>query len=75
MCKAIFTESIEIGNSKTGYYRKWEKKAEFEGTAGEVVQLINNASSRLKLPGVSSRWSKTDNIMIDSFPKLLKLDE
>lgn len=75
MVRVRFSETIEIGNHKTGLYRRWEKKAEFEGSGQEVSYLINSISSTLKLPGVSSRFNGNDNFMIDGFKKMLLLDE
>jgi len=75
MARVRFSETVEIGNTKTGYYRKWSKEAEFEGTAPEIQYLITSTAARLKLPGVSGKGAAVDNIMIDSFYKLLKLDE
>lgn len=75
MVKVRFSETIEIGNHKTGLYRRWEKKAEFEGSAQEVSYLINSISSRLKLPGVSARGFGNDNFMIKDMGKMLLLDD
>ncbi|NQV16331.1 hypothetical protein HQ531_12795 [bacterium] len=74
MARVRFSETIEIGNRLTGYYREWTKEAEFEGTAPEIQYLIASTAARLKLPGVSGKGSSVDNIMIDSFHKLLKLE-
>ena len=72
--KVKFTETLEIGNYKTGLYRRWEKKAELEGPAQEVAYFVNNVTSRIQLPGVSQRGSN-DNYMIDGFNKLLRLED
>ncbi len=75
MATVRFSETIEIGNHKTGLYRKWEKKAEFEGSAQEVSYLINSVSRIMKLPGVSSRLNGNDNFMIKDMGKMLLLDD
>lgn len=75
MATARFSETIEIGNHKTGLYRRWEKKAEFEGSAQEVSYLINSVSRTMKLPGVSSRLNGNDNFMIDGFKKMLMIED
>ncbi len=75
MVKVRFSETIEVGNHITGLYRRWEKKAELEGSAQEVSYLINNISTRLQLPGVSARGFGNDNFMIDGFKKILLLDD
>ncbi len=74
MLKVIFSETIEVGNHKTGRYRRWEKKAELEGSAQEVSYFVNNISSRIQLPGVSARGSN-DNFMISGMGKLLQLED
>ncbi len=75
MATVRFSETIEIGNHKTGLYRRWEKKAEFEGSAQEVSYLINSVSRTMKLPGVASRNNGDDNFMISGMGKLLQLDD
>ena len=75
MVKVRFSETIEVGNHKTGLYRRWEKKAEFEGSAQEVSYLLNNISTRLQLPGVSARGFGNDNFMISGMGKLLQLED
>ncbi len=74
MLKVKFTETLEIGNYKTGLYRRWEKKAELEGSAQEVSYFVNSVASRIQLPGVSQRGSN-DNFMINGFNKLLQLED
>lgn len=73
--KVTFTETIEIGNYKTGLYRRWIKQAEIEGSVTEVSHLLRNVSTIMKLPGVSARGYGNDNFMIDGFKKMLLLDD
>ena len=75
MVKMRIRESLEVGNRITGYYRRWEKESEFEGSAQEVSYLVSNLASRLMLPGVSLRGGSNDNMMIDRFNKLLQLED
>ena len=74
MLKVKFSETLEIGNYKTGLYRRWEKKAELEGSAQEVAYFVNNTISRIQLPRVSQRGS-SDNHMINGFSRLLQLED
>ncbi|MFH1851077.1 MAG: hypothetical protein ABIA75_01900 [Candidatus Neomarinimicrobiota bacterium] len=75
MVKVRFHESIEVGNRHTGYYRRYEKEAEFEGSAGEVSGLLINLSSRLVLPGVSRRGYEDNLRLSRNFPDLLQLKD
>ena len=75
MATVRFSETIEIGNHITGLYRRWEKKAEFEGSVQEVSYLINSVSRTMKLPGVASRFNGNDNFMIDGFKKMLMIED
>ena len=71
MAKVIIREIIEIGNRKTGYYRRAERSMDFEGTSQEISRLIATTASVMQLPGDSMRG----RLLIDSFPKLLQLED
>ena len=71
MAKVIIREIIEIGNRKTGYYRRAERSMDFEGTSQEISHLIATTARVMQLPGDSSRG----RLLIDSFPKLLQLED
>jgi len=75
MARITMSETLEIGNKHTGYYRRWNKTVDLEGTANEVNYLVSNISDKLMLPAVKIRKSYNDNMKIDSFPILLKLND
>ena len=47
----IYTETDQYGNK-----RKWESRVEAQGTGSEVITLINSLSSKVILPGTSSKF-------------------
>lgn len=71
MAKVSIREIIEIGNRKTGYYRRGERSMDFEGSSQDVAYLIASTASVMQLPGDSMRGP----LLIDSFPKLLQLED
>ena len=71
MAKVIIREIIEIRNRKTGYYRRAERSVEFEGSSQEISLLIVSTARVMQLPGDSTRGRS----LIDSFPKLLQLED
>ena len=71
MAKVSIREIIEIGNRKTGYYRRAERSMDFEGTSQEISRLIATTARVMQLPGDSMRG----RLLIDSFPKLLQLED
>ena len=71
MAKVSIREIIEIGNRKTGYYRRAERSVDFEGTSQYISRLIATTASVMQLPGDSLRG----RLLIDSFPKLLQLED
>ena len=71
MAKVIIREIIDVGNHKTGYYRRAERSMDFEGTSQEISRLIATTASVMQLPGDSMRG----RLLIDSFPKLLQLED
>ena len=71
MAKVYIREIIEVGNSKTGYYRRAERSVEFEGSSQEISYLIVTTARVMQLPGDSMRGP----LLIDSFPKLLQLED
>ena len=71
MAKVKIREIIEIGNRKTGYYRRAERSVEFEGSSQEISHLIATTARVMQLPGDSMRG----RLLIDSFPKLLQLED
>ena len=74
MGRLKITETIEIGNRITGVYGKWSKKAEFEGSAQEVLQMFNAASSKLELPCARSTEFRLNNLISGQNINLLKDD-
>ena len=71
MAKVSIREIIEVGNRKTGYYRRAERSMDFEGTSQEISRLIATTATVMQLPGDSMRG----RLLIDSFPKLLQLED
>ena len=71
MARVSIREIIEVGNYTTGYYRRAERSVEFEGSSQEVSYLIATTARVMQLPGDSSRG----RLLIDSFPKLLQLED
>ena len=71
MAKVSIREIIEIGNRKTGYYRRAERSVDFEGTSQEISRLIATTARVMQLPGDSMRG----RLLIVSFPKLLQLED
>ncbi len=75
MATVRFSETIEIGNHKTGLYRKWEKKAEFEGSAQEVNLIVSNISRTMRLPALSRIGEDSDVSILKGVPHLLQLED
>ena len=71
MAKVSIREIIEVGNYTTGYYRRAERSVEFEGSSQEISNLIATTAKVMQLPGDSTRG----RLLIDSFPKLLQLED
>lgn len=75
MATARFTETLEVGNWKTGEYHRWTKRAEFEGTAQEVGYLIETTSRLMQLPALTPYGQLSGSGIIAGFRKRRKLNE
>lgn len=68
MLRVKFSETFEVGNRKTGYYKTWNKSVDAEGSYAEVTSFIDNIASKYYLPGLANEKTKS---MIDNLPKLI----
>ncbi len=75
MARIRLSESIEIGNYKTGYYRRYSREAEIEGTAQEVSLIVSNISRTMRLPGLSRYGDDSDISILKGMPHLLQLED
>ncbi len=75
MARLKLSETIEIGNYNTGYYRRYSKKAEIEGTVQEINLIVSNISRTMRLPGLSRYGDDSDISILKGMPHLLQLDD